>query len=136
MVMKKYIVTVNGTSYEVFVEEAGVGTPVSAPVSAPAVQAPAAEQIKSEPTPAAPVQVSKAASGSKGSVEVLAPMAGTVVKILVSVGESVTKGQTLFVLEALKMENNVPSPIDGTVASVNVSQGSSVDSDAVVVTLD
>lgn len=134
--MKKYIVTVNGTSYEVFVEEAGAGVPVSAPASAPAVQAPAADQIQSDSTPAVPVQVSKAASGSKGSVEVLAPMAGTVVKILVSVGESVAKGQTLFVLEALKMENNVPSPIDGTVASVNVSQGSSVDSDAVVVTLD
>lgn len=134
--MKKYIVTVNGTSYEVFVEEAVAGAPVSAPTPAPLSQAPVAEQIKTEPTKSAPAQTSKAPSGSKGSVEVLAPMAGTIVKLLVSVGESVTKGQTLFVLEALKMENNVPSPIDGTVASVNVSQGSSVDSDAVVVTLD
>lgn len=134
--MKKYIVTVNGTSYEVFVEEAAAGTPVSAPTPAPVPQAPVAEQIQSEPTPAVTVKAPSVSSGSKGSVEVLAPMAGTVVKILVSVGESVTKGQTLFVLEALKMENNVPSPVDGTVASVNVSQGSSVDSDAVVVTLD
>lgn len=135
--MKKYIVTVNGTSYEVFVEEAGVGTPVTAPVQAPVISTPAAEQpVAEQPVSAAPAtQAPAAPSGSKGSVEVLAPMAGTVVNILVSVGDSVTKGQTLFVLEALKMENNVPSPIDGTVASVNVARGSSVDSDAVIVTL-
>lgn len=134
--MKKYTVTVNGTSYEVFVEEAGVGTPVTAPVQIPVAQAPVAEQAQAEsPAKATPAKAPATPSGTKGSVEVLAPMAGTVVNILVSVGDSVTKGQTLFVLEALKMENNVPSPIDGTVASVNVARGSSVDSDAVIVTL-
>ena len=129
--MKKYNITVNGTSYEVVVEEvAADGTVVSAPVVTPVV-------TEAPKVTAAPVQkkAAPAASGSKGNVSVTAPMPGTILDVKVSVGQSVKKGDTVCVLEAMKMENDICAPEDGVVASVEVAQGASVATDAVVVTL-
>ena len=125
--MKKYNITVNGTSYEVLVEEVsadGAVAPVSTPVvnSAPKATAPAEKK--------APVQ-----SGKQGSVTVTAPMPGTILDVKVSVGQSVKKGDTVAVLEAMKMENEIPAPADGVVASVNVQKGSSVNANDILVTL-
>lgn len=53
----------------------------------------------------------------------------------VTVGQSVKKGEVLAILEAMKMENDIPAPEDGTVASVNVQKGASVQTDDVIVTL-
>lgn len=127
--MKTYNVTVNGVTYSVVVEEVGAGAVASAPVAAPA--APVAPKA----APAAPAGAPKASSGAQGSVTVKAPMPGNIMKVNVKPGQSVKKGDVLVVLEAMKMENDVCAPEDGTVASVEVSQGATVETDAVLVTL-
>ena len=123
--MKKYNITVNGNTYEVLVEEAGsVSAPAtySAPVAAPA--APKA-------APAAP----KAASAGAGAVKVTSPMPGTILAIKVSAGQSVKKGDVICVLEAMKMENDIPAPQDGVIASIDVQKGASVNAGDVLATL-
>ncbi|MBQ3016900.1 MAG: biotin/lipoyl-binding protein [Clostridia bacterium] len=134
--MKKYNITVNGTSYEVVVEEVSAGGVFSAPVVAPA--APVAAPVAAAPKAAAPAPqkpVAPAAAGAKGSVTITAPMPGTILDVKVSVGQSVKKGDTVCVLEAMKMENDIPAPQDGVVASVNVQKGASVGANDVIVTL-
>ena len=126
--MKKYNITVNGTTYEVVVEEAGsvASAPVAAPVFTAPVAAPAAAAA-----PAAP----KATAAAGGANKVTAPMPGTILDIKVSVGQSVKKGDVICVLEAMKMENDIPAPCDGVIASVNVQKGASVAANDVLATL-
>ena len=117
--MKKYNVTVNGTAYEITIEEADAASinTTPAPAAAPA------------PTPApAPAQTAPAANGET----VKAPMPGNILSVNVSAGSKVKQGDVLVVLEAMKMENEIMSPCDGTVASVNVAKGSAVDTGAVI----
>lgn len=133
--MKKYNITVNGTTYEVIVEEADgvVSAPVySAPAAAPV--APVAAPVAApKPQPAAPK--APAASGSAGAVKVTAPMPGTILDVKVSVGQTVKKGDVICVLEAMKMENDIPAPQDGVVASVNIQKGASVNAGDILATL-
>ena len=128
--MKKYNITVNGNSYEVMVEEVSAegATPVAAPapVAAPKVAAPAPK--------AAPV-APKAASGAQGAVKVTSPMPGTILEVKVSVGQAVKKGDVVCVLEAMKMENEIPAPEDGTIASVNIQKGASVNAGDLLISL-
>ena len=116
--MKNYRITVNGTAYDVAVEELGAGA-APAPVAAAPVAAPAAAPAA---TPA------PASSGSEGAVKVSAPMPGKILVIKANVGQSVKKGDVVMVLEAMKMENEIVAPSDGTIASVNVAVGDSVES--------
>ena len=125
--MKTYNITVNGVTYTVEVEE--VGATASAPVAAAPVAAPAAPAAP-KAAPAAPK-----ASGAAGAVSVKAPMPGNIMKVNCKVGASVKKGDVLIVLEAMKMENDICAPQDGVVASVEVAQGASVETDALLVTL-
>ena len=125
--MKKYNITVNGTTYEVIVEEAG--EVASAPTATPVVTTAA-------PTPAAaPAPKAQAASANAGANKVTAPMPGTILDVKVSVGQSVKKGDTICVLEAMKMENDIPAPCDGVIASVNVQKGASVNANDVIASL-
>ena len=118
--MRKFNVTVNGTTYVVEIEECGEGTTAApAPAAAPA---------------AAPKAAPKAAAPA-GANAVKAPFPGTVVKVNVTAGQAVKKGDVLAVIEAMKMENEISAPADGTVASVNVQKGASVATDDVLVTL-
>lgn len=134
--MKKYNITVNGTSYEVVVEEVASDGVVYAPVAAPApAAAPVAAPAPKTPAPAASKTPAPAASGAKGSVTITAPMPGTILDVKVSVGQSVKKGDTVCVLEAMKMENDIPASQDGVVASINVQKGASVGANDVLVTL-
>lgn len=103
--MKKYRVNVNGTVYEVAIEPMDGAAPVAA---APVAAAPAA---------AAP------ASGEK----VNSPMPGTILAVNVSNGQSVKKGTVLFILEAMKMENEIMAPCDGRVSGVSVTKGATVE---------
>lgn len=125
--MRKFNVTVNGTAYEVEVEEveAGASAPAAAPVAAPAAAPKAAPAPKKAAAPA----------GAQGAVKVVSPMPGTILKMNVSAGQKIAKGDVICVLEAMKMENDIPAPQDGVVASVNVQKGASVNSGDVLVTL-
>lgn len=123
--MKNYRITVNGTSYDVTVEElSGGAAPAAAPVAAP-VAAPAA----------APAPAKAAPAGGAGSIKVSSPMPGKILAVKANVGDSVKKGQVILILEAMKMENEVVAPEDGTIASIDVTVGASVESGDTLATL-
>lgn len=115
--MKNYTITVNGNVYEVTVEEGTGSAAAAAPKAAPKAAAP------------------KAAPKSAGAVKVAAPMPGKILKVNVTAGQAVKKGDVLVVLEAMKMENEIQAPQDGTVASVDTSAGATVESGDVLVSL-
>lgn len=117
--MKKYIVTVNGKKYEVEVEEVGVSEAVSQNTS------PAETRVE-EPQPSRPVE---------GKSTIKAPMPGTILDVKISRGQTIKKGDVLFILEAMKMENEIMSGEDGTVIDIAVSKGISVNTDDVLATI-
>ncbi|MGE4547928.1 MAG: biotin/lipoyl-containing protein [Intestinibacillus sp.] len=124
----KYVVTLNGKQYEVEVEK-GQATAVlkgDAPVAAPA---PAAAAPAAAPAPA-PV-----AGTPAGGEPIVSPMPGTILQVKCSAGQAVKRGDVLFILEAMKMENEIFAPHDGTVSSVAVSQGATVETGSVLCTL-
>ena len=127
--IKKFNVKVNGNSYEVEVEEIKDGVQ---PV-APAVQRPAAPPAPAAPVAAAPKAAPAVAVAGAGTVS--APMPGTVLDIMVKEGDVVKSGQVCVILEAMKMENELPAPCDGTVKSVNVTKGASVNTADVLVVI-
>lgn len=109
--MKNYTITVNGVAYDVTVEEGGAG---SAPVRAAA--------------PAAKPAAAPAPAAAAGGIEVKASVPGKVFKVEASVGQAVKAGDSIVILEAMKMEIPVVAPEDGTVASINVGVGDAVES--------
>ena len=118
--MKKFNITVNGTAYEVEVEEvkaAVAAAPKAAPKAAPAAPAPKA-------APAAPVKAAVAAGAGEHSID--APMPGKIVKLVAEEGQAVKAGDTLLILEAMKMQNEIAADTDGVVKSFNVAAGQSV----------
>ena len=112
--MKKYRVNVNGTVYEVELEEM-TGAPAAAPVAAPAPSA--------------------AAAPAAGGEKVTSPMPGTILSVNVAAGDAVKRGQVLMILEAMKMENEIMCPCDGTVTSVSVTKGTAVESGTLLCTI-
>jgi biotin carboxyl carrier protein len=113
--MKRFSVTVNGKAYDVAVEELAAG---AAPVAAAPTPAAA---------PAAPAPAPAAAPAAAGAGEkVAAPMPGTILDVKVANGASVSKGDVIMVLEAMKMENDIVAPCDGTVTSIVVKKGDTV----------
>lgn len=127
--MKSYTITVNGNVYDVTVEENGA-EPRKA---VPAPKAPAAPR-KAAPAPKAPAAAPKVA-GAAGGIKVEAGAAGKVFKVEASVGQKVSRGDTVIILEAMKMEIPVVAPEDGTVASIDVAVGDAVEAGAVMATL-
>lgn len=121
--MRKFNVNVNGQNYVVEVEEVSAGIPAPAP--APVAPAPA-PVAASAPAPA-PAPAAPAVAAPADGVKLTSPMPGTINDVKVATGAAVKKGQTLFILEAMKMENDIVSPADGTV-TVTVSKGASVNS--------
>jgi biotin carboxyl carrier protein len=113
--MKNYTITVNGTVYNVTVEEGTGSAAPSAPAAAP----------KAAPK-AAPAPAAKPA-GNAGAVAVTASVPGKVFKVEASVGQAVKSGDTIVILEAMKMEIPVVAPQDGTIASIDVSVGDAVE---------
>ena len=130
--MKNYTITVNGTVYDVAVEEKTASGAGAAPASAPAAApAPAAKPVSAPAAAPAP-----AAGGSAGSVKVSSPMPGKILDVKLSAGAAVKKGDVILLLEAMKMENEVVAPQDGTIASINVNSGDMVESGDVLATMD
>ena len=129
--MRKFNIKVNGQAYEVEVEEVAGGfapapgvpvaaapAPAVAPVAAPA---PEKAEVKAAPTPA-PV------AAPAGGTQLKAPMPGTVIDFKATNGAAVKKGQTVLILEAMKMENEIVAPADGVITFV-ASKGASVNTD-------
>ena len=123
--MKKYNVNVNGTAYEVTVEEV-VGGAAPAPVAAAPAAAPAPAPVAAAPA-AAPAPAPVAAPAGAGE-QVKSPMPGNILSVNVNVGDTVAEGQVLMILEAMKMENEIMAPKAGKVTSVNVQKGATVES--------
>ena len=114
--MKKYRVTVNGTAYEIQLEElTGAAPAASAPAAAPA------------PAPAA---------APAGGEQVTSPMPGTILDVKVSQGAAVKKGDVLMILEAMKMENEILAPAAGTVKKLYVQEGKAVQQGEALVDLE
>ena len=113
-------VNVNGADYQVELENAPVAAPAPVQTAAPAAVAPAA------PAPAAP-----AGAGEK----VNSPLPGVIVEVSVKEGQAVKAGQKVAVLEAMKMENEIPAPKDGTVTEIHVHKGDSLQEGDPVVTI-
>ena len=116
--MKSYTITVNGTAYEVTVEENGAnGATTSAPVATPKKAAPKA-------------------SGKQGNVKINSPMPGKILSIKLNAGATVKKGDVIMLLEAMKMENEIVASEDGVIASINVAVGNEVEAGDVLATLE
>ncbi len=118
--MKRYNITVNGTAYDVTVEEADAAAAPAA-VSAPAPKKAAAPK-------AAP-------AGGAGNVKIEAPMPGTVMDVKLKVGDKVVNGTPIVIIEAMKMENEIPATCEGTIASINVNKGDSVNTGTLIATI-
>ena len=130
--MKNLKITVNGVSYDVQVEDLGgaasaavPAAPVATPAAAPAPAAPAA----------APAPAAKAPAPAAGAETVCAPMPGTILSVNVKPGDVIKSGAVMFILEAMKMENEIMAPHDATVAAVHVNKGEAVESGAALVSL-
>lgn len=134
LIMKNYTITVNGTAYQVTVEE-GTGTAIPAAAPVPVAVAAPAPQAVAAPVPAPAPAPTAAPAGNAGSIEVIASVPGKVVGIEVKPGQQINSGDTVVILEAMKMEIPVVSADGGTVASIDVTVGQSIESGKVLVTL-
>ena len=119
---KFFDVTVNGATYEVEAE--------NAPAAAPAPQ-PAAAPVQAAPAVAAAPAAKPAGAGEK----VASPLPGVIIEISVKEGQQVKAGQKVAVLEAMKMENEIPAPKDGTVTDIHVHKGDTLQEGDPVVTI-
>ncbi len=114
--MKKYRVKVNGKVFEVELEAVeNVNGSVTATPSATTASAPV--------------------SASTAGATILAPIGGKIVDITVKVGDFVKKGQTVAVIEAMKLENEVPATVEGKVVEIKVSKGNTVNNKDVLIVL-
>ena len=116
--MRTFVITVNGNSYEVNVDEVKEGQVVAAPV-------------KKEQAPAA----APASAASANATAVNAPMPGTILDVKVAVGAKVNKDDVLLTMEAMKMENAITAPCAGTVSAVAVNNGASVNTGDLLVSI-
>lgn len=125
--IKQYKITVNGKLYDVSVEEVGeiLGSVQASKTISTFVNTDNAntnnnneKQISNKPQDSIPID--------ENAISIKAPMPGTILSFNVSVGDTVSEGQVLAILEAMKMENELVSPASGKVKSIHVEKGSSV----------
>ena len=122
---KMLSVNVNGADYQVELENAPAAAP-AAPAAAPVATTPA-------PTAAAAPAAPKAPAGAGEKVN--SPLPGVIVEVSVKEGQTVTSGQKVAVLEAMKMENEISAPKDGTITAIHVNKGDSILEGAPIVTI-
>lgn len=123
----KYIVTLNGKNYEVDVTETeeAIVTNITDAALAPAAPVAPVTPAAAPSAPAAPVV-------AEGGTQIKSPMPGTILKVNASQGQKVNEGDVLFILEAMKMENEIVASASGTVSQVLVTKGQTVETDAVL----
>lgn len=121
----KYKVTLNGKTYEVEVEAGKAILLDEYEALAPA--APAAAPVQTAPAAAAPAAPAPAAVSLAAGETVESPMPGNILSVNVKQGDQVKEGQVLAILEAMKMENEIPAPKDGTIVQVVTSKGAVVE---------
>ncbi len=129
--MKMFRVVVNGSEYKVGIEELpeeNSTQPPQLPALSPVSTMPEPQKIPKKPETAAQPTV------TTGHI-LTSPMPGTIISVAVSDGAIVSKGQTLLILEAMKMENEIKAPRDGTIGEVKVSQGTSVNAGDILIVL-
>ena len=148
--MKEFTFKINGAEYKCAVEEIEAGktnvtvngnvytveTEVPA-APAPKPAAPKAEAPKAAPEPAAaPAPKAEAPKAAPAAgVQVKSPLPGSIIKVLVSEGQAVKKGDTLLTLESMKMENAIMAEADGTVKQIAVTPGQNVMQDDLLIVL-
>lgn len=125
--IKQYKITVNGKLYDVLVEEVGeiLGSVQASKTISTFVNTDNTninnnneKQISNKPQDSIPID--------ENAISIKAPMPGTILSFNVSVGDTVSEGQVLAILEAMKMENELVAPASGKVKSIHVEKGSSV----------
>ena len=126
--MRNFLVNINGTSYEVSVEEIDGK---AAPAAKPAAPAPVAA-----PAPAAAPAAPKPAAASANGTKVLCPMPGTIVAVNVKEGDTVKAGQPIFSLEAMKMESDITAPVDGVISSLVVRKGDATEAGSLLCSIE
>lgn len=129
--MRKFKINVNGVGYDVEVEEIGGGamTPSAAPAPMAAPSAVAAPAPAAAPAAAAP------AGSVPDGTKVEAPMPGNILSIKVAAGDTVSEGDILLILEAMKMENEILAPVSGKIAGVQIASGAAVNSGDVLIVI-
>lgn len=119
--MKKYEVEINGEIYHVAVRALADDAEMNPNKLATTTEPKSDPKQKPQPS----------TSSGEG---VYAPMPGTILKVLVSSGQSVTEGETLIMLEAMKMENEIVAPTDGVVGEIMVQANDRVKSNQLLLT--
>lgn len=134
--LRKFKISVDGKEYLVEMEEIGAPatpTPAPAPVAASAAPAPAPTAEAPQPAPAP--EPSPAASSPAGADAMPAPMPGTILKILVNSGDTVSENQPLMILEAMKMENEIVASHAGIISAIHVKEGQVVNAGDGLITI-
>ena len=116
----KAAVEVNGVSYQVDILTEGYTAPAPRPAAKPAAPAPAPQPI----APAAPAAEPAAPAGKGTAVQ--SPLPGVILDLKVAVGDQVKAGQTVAILEAMKMENNINAECDGVITAIKVAKGDNI----------
>lgn len=130
--MRRFLITLNGRTYEVEVEEVSAFAGVSTQqVAAPAAQVPAPSAAPAQAAAAAPEAPIPTAVPVAG-LKINAPMPGKILSVKVSPGQAVKRGDVLMILEAMKMENEIQAPVDGAVTAIAVSEGTTVNAGALL----
>ena len=145
--MKEFTFKINGAEYKCAVEEIEAGktnvtvngkvytVETEAPAKPAAAPKPAAPAAKPAAAPAPKAEAPKAAAAPAAGLQVKSPLPGSVIKVLVSEGQAVKKGDTLLTLESMKMENAIMAEADGTVKQIAVTPGQNVMQDDLLIVL-
>ena len=127
----KAAVEVNGVSYQVDILTEGYTAPAPRPAAKPAAPAPAPAAAPAAPAPApqpiapaAPAAEPAAPAGQGTAVQ--SPLPGVILDLKVAVGDQVKAGQTVAILEAMKMENNINAECDGVITAIKVAKGDNI----------
>lgn len=126
--MNQYEVEIDGKLYRVTIEEISENERTEPKNNSSSSQAQTSKEADRSTEQAQPAPASSSGSGQN----VTAPMPGNIFKVLAQPGQSVKEGETVVVLEAMKMENEIVAPADGTISAVHVKEGQSVEADDVL----